>query len=211
MVVQEKDNHGISVVNIGGGGSGLNQLNIPYGIELDKITNTLYIADYGNHRIMAYAKNAINGTVAFGGQDAGINRTQLWAPVGIYVDYISNSLIIANYAAHNVIRWIRSEHEWILMAGDINGSWNSTSTTLRGVTDMILDPMGNMYVADRNNQRIQLFMSGEYVGQTIAGVTGVFGTNASLFSSPWCVKLDNQLNLYVADRNNHRIQKFLRY
>ena len=67
MVVQEKDNHGISVVNIGGGGSGLNQLNIPYGIELDKITNTLYIADYGNHRIIAYAKNATNGTVAFGG------------------------------------------------------------------------------------------------------------------------------------------------
>ena len=160
---------------------------------------------------MAYAKNAINGTVAFGNQNAGLNRTQMYNPVGIYLDYLSNSLLIANHGVNNVVRWIRSEHEWILMAGNINGVGGSTSTTLRAMTDMILDPMGNMYVADRNNHRIQLFMPGEYVGKTIAGVTGVFGTNASLFNNPWCVKLDNQLNLYIADANNHRIQKFLRY
>ena len=160
---------------------------------------------------MAYAKNAINGTVVFGGQGAGLNRTQLYSPVGIYLDYISNSLIIANYAVNNVVRWTRTEQQWTLMAGDINGVENSTSTTLRAVTDMILDPMGNMYVADRNNHRIQLFMSGEYLGQTIAGVTGVSGINASLLNSPWCVKLDNQLNLYVLDTYNHRVQKFLRY
>ena len=160
---------------------------------------------------MLYAKNATYGTVGFGGQGLGVNRTQLSYPVGIYLDYVSNSLLIANYEADNVVRWIRSERLWILMAGDINGFAGGTSTTLRGVTDMIFDPMGNMYVADRDNHRIQLFMSGEYVGKTIAGVTGVFGINASLFSRPWCVKLDNQLNLYVADAYNHRVQKFLRY
>ena len=211
MTVQEKDNDGISVANIGGGGSGSNQLNQPYGIEFDKITHTLYIADYHNYRIITYPKNAVNGTVAFGGQGGGLNRTQLAALVGIYLDYVSNSLIIANHGIHNVIRWIRTEREWILMAGDINGFAGGTSTTFRWVTDMIFDPMGNMYVADRNNHRIQLFMSGEYVGKTIAGATGASGINASLFNNPWCVKLDNQLNLYVADANNHRIQKFLRY
>ena len=200
-----------SIINIGGGGSGNNQLNQPYGIEMDKITDTLYIADYVNHRIMVYAKNATSGTVGLGGQNAGLNRTQLYNPMGIYLDYISNSLLIANYGANNVVRWIRSEREWILMAGDINGVANSTSTTLRRVYDIILDPMGNMYAADRDNHRIQFFMSGEYVGQTIAGATGVYGINASLLNYPRCVKLDNQLNLYVADSGNHRIQKFLRY
>ena len=200
-----------SIINIGGGGSGSNQLNQPYGIEMDKITNTLYIADYNNHRIMVYAKNATSGTVGLGGQGAGVNKTQLYNPLGIYLDYVSNSLLIANFAANNVVRWIRSEHEWILMAGDINGVANSTSTTLRRVYDIILDPMGNMYAADRDNHRIQFFMSGEYVGQTIAGVTGVAGSNGSLFSGPRGLKLDNQLNLYVTDSDNHRIQKFLRY
>ena len=160
---------------------------------------------------MTYAKNATNGTVMFGGQGAGINRTQLRAPLGIYLDYVSNSLLIANFAANNVVRWIRSEREWILMAGDINGVPNSTLTSLTWVADTIFDPIGNMYVADRGNQRIQLFMSGKYVGQTIAGVTGVSGINASLLGGPWSLKLDNQLNLYVADTDNHRIQKFLRY
>ena len=178
---------------------------------MDKVTNTLYIADLWNHRIVTYAKNAINGTVAFGGQDAGVNKTQLYTPLGIYLDYVSNSLLIANHGVHNVVRWIRSEHEWILMAGDMNGVPNSTSTTLRQATDMVLDPMDNMYVCDRNNQRIQLFKPGEYVGKTIAGTTGVSGINASLLNYPWSLKLDNQLNLYVLDTNNHRVQKFLRY
>ena len=160
---------------------------------------------------MAYPKNVTNGIVVVGGQSSGVNRTQLKTPVGIYLDYISNSLLIANYGANNVVRWIRSEREWILIAGNINGTGGNTSTTLRGPNDMILDPMGNMYVAEYVNQRIQLFMSGEYVGRTIAGTTGVSGANASLFRYPWCVKLDNQLNLYVADADNHRIQKFLRY
>ncbi|CAF4005724.1 unnamed protein product, partial [Rotaria sp. Silwood1] len=31
--------------------------------------------------------------------------------------------------------------------------------------------MGNMYVADRENQRMQLFMNGQTEGITIAGVT----------------------------------------
>ena len=181
----------------------------PHGIEFDKVTNILYIADYGNHRIVTYAKNATNGTVVFDGP--GLNTTQVSYPVGIYLDHLSNSLLIANFGANNVVRWIRMEDRWTLMVGDMNGIANSTSTTLRGPTDMILDPMGNMYVADRDNQRIQLFMSGEYVGKTIAGTTGVSGTNASLLKSAWCVKLDNQLNLYVADSSNHRIQKFLRY
>ena len=200
-----------SIINIGGRGNASNQLSGPYGIEFDKITNILYIADLRNNRIMTYEKNAINGTVAFGGQDAGVNKTQLSSPLGIYLDYLSNSLLIANHGVHNVVRWIRSEHEWILMAGDINGVPNSTSTTLRQATDMVLDPMGNMYVCDRNNQRIQLFKAGEYVGQTIAGTTGVSGINASLLNYPWSLKLDNQLNLYVLDTYNHRVQQFLRY
>ena len=46
---------------------------------MDKITNTLYIVDCSNHRIVTYPKNAINGTVAFGGQDAGVNKTVIFS------------------------------------------------------------------------------------------------------------------------------------
>ena len=46
---------------------------------------------------------------------------------------------------------------------------------------------------------------------TIAGITGILGANASLLNSPISVVLDTQLNLYVSDGENHRIQKFMRF
>jgi len=78
-------------------------------------------------------------------------------------------------------------------------------------TEAIFDPMGNLYVADRNNNRIQFFYTGQLNGTTLAGITGVNGTNATTLAAPWSLRLDSQLNLYVADTCNHRIQKFLRY
>jgi hypothetical protein len=68
-----------------------------------------------------------------------------------------------------------------------------------------------MYVADYFNYRVQLFLAGESSGSTIAGVTGVLGSNSSLFASPFSVALGSPLNMYVADFYNQRVQKFVRY
>lgn len=75
----------------------------------------------------------------------------------------------------------------------------------------MLDPMDNMYVLDRYNYRVQLFLIGQSNGTTIAGATGRVGSNSTLLNIPTSFTLDNQLNLYVVDRNNYRIHKFLRY
>ena len=71
--------------------------------------------------------------------------------------------------------------------------------------------MGNIYVADRDNRRIQFFSMRQSNGTTVAGITGVTGANASLFNNPVSVVLDTQLNLYVSETTNHRVQKFIRY
>ena len=71
--------------------------------------------------------------------------------------------------------------------------------------------MGNVYVADMSNHRMQLFVVGQSDGITIAGVTGISGANSTLLYRPYSVALDNQLNLYVSDTSNHRIQRFSRY
>lgn len=129
----------------------------------------------------------------------------------MYFDTESQSLIVTNYGANNIVRWKLGENAWTLLAGNRNGSAGSTSTELKGPTTVTLDPMGNLYVADRDNNRIQFFMVGQFSGTTIAGTTLVRGTNATLFNSPWSVTLDSQLNLYVTDAGNRRIQKFTRY
>jgi len=194
---------------IGSPGNASNQLNTPFGIALHPTSGLLYIADCYNNRLMSYAPGATNGTKLFGG--LGFSNTQLNYPQGMHLDLYSNSLIIVNYEAHNVVKYPLGGTSWTLLAGSTSGSPGNTSTTFHNPIDVTVDPMGNMYVAERGNNRVQFFYIGQSVGSTIAGITGVIGSNATTFNFVSSVCLDSQLNLYVADSNNHRIQKFLRY
>ncbi len=67
-----------------------------------------------------------------------------------------------------------------------------------------LDKLGNLYVADMYNHRIQKFNSnGQYLTQW-----GTFGAGQRQFSSPSAITVDSRGNVYVADSNNYRIQMF---
>lgn len=164
-----------------------------------------------NNRIMIYGFNASSGTILVGGQGAGTNWTQLNTPMGLYFDSPSNSLIIANCYANNIVRSRLNTNVWELVVGNITGSYGYTSNELWYPQDVTLDPMGNIYVADTANQRIQFFSVGQSNGIAIAGTTSTTGNSSALLKNPYGVALDNQLNLYVSDSANHRIQKFQRY
>ena len=183
-------------------------MNEPHDIAYDWISNVLYISEYGNHRVMKYTSNATSGVVVAGGNGPGLTVTQLYHPVGLHLDVGSNSLFIANFGAHTVVRWILGASSWILVAG-VSGTSGSTSTLLYHPGDVALDFMGNVYVADTYNHRIQFFLAGDTNGTNIAGVTGVAGNVAHQLNLPFGVTVDVDLNVYVADYNNHRVQQFL--
>jgi hypothetical protein len=48
-------------------------------------------------------------------------------------------------------------------------------------------------------------------GTTIAGISSELSDNSTTLYYPVSMILDNQLNLYVTDSFNQRIQQFLRY
>jgi hypothetical protein len=187
-------------------------LSAPFSVERDPSTGTLYIADYGNQRVISYISGASTGTVVAGGNGQGLtnNNTQLNGPVSAYFDSLTNSLVIVDLDSNNIVRWILGDTSWTLVAGDSNGLAGNTSTLFNAPRDVTFDRMGNMFVADKFNHRIQFFMVGQTNGITIAGITGISGVNSTLLNSPHSIELDNQLNLYVADSLNHRIQKFVR-
>jgi len=160
---------------------------------------------------MRFTLNSTVGVLVAGGNGPGINDTQLNGPRGLYFDSITNSLIIANHDSHNVVQWVIGASNWTLVAGNINGSSGNGQSALNSPWDVTLDPMGNIYVADTSNQRIQFFQASEMNGTTIAGVTGQSGISSTKLNQPYSVALDSQLNLYVADTGNNRIQTFLRY
>ena len=160
---------------------------------------------------MQYQYGASVGNVIAGGHGYGLNASQLSTPVGLYFDTFSNSLVISNADMPRIVWWRIGDYNGTIVAGSFTGVVGNDSTSLNGPLGVSLDPMGNIYVADTANHRIQFFLSGQSVGRTIAGITGVNGTNATVLNQPRWVTLDKQLNLYVSDTYNHRVQMFKRY
>ena len=71
-------------------------------------------------------------------------------------------------------------------------------------------PLGNVYVADDENERVRKITSDGTVstlaGGFVPGFTDGEGTDAQ-FRSPTGIALDASGNVYVADRHNHGIRK----
>lgn len=196
---------------IGSIGSSNNDLATPYGIARDPNSGTLYIVDQSNHRVMSYPCGATSGTVVAGGNGPGLATNQLDLPVGVFFHAPSNSLFIANANNNNIVQWVIGASTGTVVAGSPSGMPGNSSILLDYPVGVTLDSFGNMYVADRNNHRIQFFLAGQSIATTIAGVTNSSGVSAIQLNMPCAVALDAQFNLYVADTYNHRIQKFIHY
>jgi tripartite motif-containing protein 71 len=70
--------------------------------------------------------------------------------------------------------------------------------------DVAVDAAGNVYVADRDNHRIQKFSaSGQFLAKW-----GTNGTGNGQFSHPQGIAIDSAGLVYVADSGNDRIQRF---
>jgi len=154
-------------------------LNNAYGIALDFSSDTLYIADCGNHRVMNYVSGASLGTLVVGNNASGTNNTQLSFPTSVYFDSSSNSVVIVNFGINNVVCWALTSSSWTLVSGSISGASGNTSTLFTRSIGMTMDPMGNVYITDMINHRIQLFLTGQTDGITIAEVTGLYGSNST--------------------------------
>jgi len=84
------------------------------------------------------------------------------------------------------------------------GSAGSGPGQFNGPQGLAIDPAGNVYVADSDNNRIQKFTSnGNYLNKW-----GIAASGPGQFNSPSDVAIDSAGNIYVADTSNHRIQKF---
>ena len=103
--------------------------------------------------------------------------------------------------------------------------WNTTGETVAGIVsspgnasdqlntpwNIYVDPTTNiLYIADSLNHRIQKWLPGASNGTTVAGITGIPGSNATLLNTPKDIFVDSSQNMYIADALNSRIQ-FYRY
>jgi sugar lactone lactonase YvrE len=75
---------------------------------------------------------------------------------------------------------------------------------LKSPADVAIDAQGDLWVADRGNNRIQKFTND---GQFLTKF-GSAGSGNGQLSSPASVAIDPKGNLWVADKGNGRVQKF---
>jgi DNA-binding beta-propeller fold protein YncE len=140
--------------------------------------------------------------------NCSLNR--LYHPTVVIVDSVGN-VYIASYDCHWVMRWAPNANVSTLIAGSPLAQQGGTSQTLRFPYGLALDePKSFLYVADRENHRIQRFLlGGSGTGVTVAGGNGP-GAAPNQLNGPteiYLSKIDG--SLYIADSYNNRIQKWM--
>ena len=84
---------GVVVAGGQGQGTSLMQLSTPYGIIVDQL-GSVYVADYGNNRIMRWLKGAKEGNVVVVGNGQGSPTNQLNTPIGLSFDKANNLYVV---------------------------------------------------------------------------------------------------------------------
>jgi sugar lactone lactonase YvrE len=195
------------------------RLNIPCGLALDDEGN-LYIADRMNHRIRKVNTSGVITTVAGNGLGttkgdggpataASINRPN---DVKISPD---GALIIADTYG-NAVRKIKADGiiKSIAGVGDGFSGFGGDEgvigeSRLASPYSLAIDNTGNIYVADKNNNRIRrIDVTGAIKtvagnGASVSGGDGRVAVDASI-SSPESIAVDEVGNLYIGETSKIR-------
>ena len=188
------------------------QFRFPTGIAVDGL-GSMYVADYENHKIRKISPTGVVSTFAgsIQGFADGISTVARFnSPYGVAIDPIGN-LYVADSENHK-IRKISPTGVVSTFAGSTQGFLNGSALAAQfnNPTDVAVDALGNVYVADSNNHKIRKITQGGFVdtlaGSLISGFADGVGINAQ-FNSPNGVTVDSRGNVYVADSENHKIRK----
>ncbi|MEI6781111.1 MAG: cadherin-like beta sandwich domain-containing protein, partial [Verrucomicrobiota bacterium] len=188
----------------------------PMDVAVDA-SGTVYVADQGNNCIRKITAAgdvttlAGSATKTSGFTDGNGAAARFQTPRGVAVD-ASGNVYVADYG-NNCIRKITAAGEVTTLAGTNTASFaDGTGAAARfdGPASVAVDASGNVYVADRGNNRIRK-VSPAGVVTTLAG-SGTLDfadgpATSAMFKNPSGVAVDADGNVYVADYGNHRIRK----
>ncbi|CAF0746334.1 unnamed protein product [Adineta steineri] len=138
-------------------GRNSNQFISPTGLFVDTAAeNTLYVVDFGNHRIQMWLPNATSGiTVAGLTGYYGTGLNQLWYPSAVVVDSNQN-MYITDMDNYRILQWKVGASFGMVIAGTALST--GLSPNLLGYPSTIsFDPSGSLFVADTTNNRVQKF------------------------------------------------------
>ena len=196
---------GTIIAGTGANGSSLNQLKYPAEVCVDALKN-IYVADSGNHRVVLWPKNSSTGILRAGNGTSGNTLNTLNSPLGLAVDSQGN-IYVSESNNHRVTKWAPNATSGIIIAG--TGVAGNRSNELFAPFGLFLDEINSyLYIADRNNHRIQRYnLNGTFNSTTVAGGNGA-GIGNHQLNIPYAMVVSKKGFIYIADAQNCRIQRW---
>lgn len=241
VYVADRGNHAVRAFTLGGtldtiagtlgtagtGGDGgpatAATLNGPTDVAVD-LDGYVYVADRDNHRIRRIEPGAGGlietvvgtGTAGFSGDGGPGAAAQLSLPTSVEVG-ADGRIYIADEGNHRVRVWDVATDTISTFVGTGTPGFSgdggpATAAQIQAPAGLGADEAGNLYVADRGNQRVRR-IGGDGVIFTVAGI-GAAGYNgdgipaeSAQVNVPYAVEaVTGTADLYIADSGNARIR-----
>ena len=166
--------------------------------------NTLYCSLPQMHQVIAKSLDDPTNTfvIVAGTGCASSSATELNRPVGIFVD--RNSSLYVSDSNNGRVQLF---HSGQTSATTVAGTGAPGTIILLYPTDVVLDGDGYVFVVDQNSHHV--VGSGPDGFRCVAGCSGGSGSAPNQLYNPQSMVFDSNGNIWVADTDNRRIQKFL--
>ena len=170
-----------------GRGNRLDQLYYPTDVLIDKETNSLFIADLRNRRVLQWSRHQdmTQGEIIVDNIDCR----------GLAIDH-QRYLYVSDTAKHEVRRYTIGEKNGLVVA-DGNGRGNQLNQ-LSYPTYLFVDEEQAVYVSDSNNHRVMKWNKGAKEGMVVAEGQGHGSALTQLFY-PQGFFVDTSSTIYVTD------------
>jgi hypothetical protein len=187
-------------------------------------SGNIYILDGLNVRVMKWAPKASTGILVAGGYsyndyygDYSGNFSSVFyydydhedstnEPSGMFIESQTMIIWIADTYNSQIVKWLNSSTRVVVC-----GNYGSGPNQFMNPRGLFVDTnSGNiLYVADTGNHRIQMWLSGATSGITLAGITNYYGNGLNQLWSPQTLIVDTNQNMFIVDRGNNRIMKWM--
>lgn len=175
----------------------IRNLHVPEGITVNWKTNTVFVADYSNHRIVSSRVGENKQLIVVQGQEFGDSINQLNCPSDLIIDYGTNCMLICDFGNKRIVKW------------PLDDTLTSGESFIKNVCcyGLAMSESGIIYVTDIIYHAVREFQPGSTVGIVVAGGNGA-GNGLHQLNQPHYIALDIKGSIYISDTKNDRVVKW---